>query len=60
MVESFKLGKFVSDNLAEATIESSKSNRHRDLLQTEFLGNTEPPLDLQQTKTEKVRNSESM
>ena len=26
-----------------AIIEFSKSNRHRDLLRTEFLGNTEPP-----------------
>ena len=41
-------------------IESSKSNRYGDLLWTEFLGDTGPPLDLQQTKAEKARNSESM
>ena len=26
----------------------------------EFLGDTEPPMDLQQTKAERVRNSESV
>ena len=42
-------------------IESSESNRCRDLLRTEFLGNTEPPMNLQQTEAEReqVRNLES-
>ena len=43
------LGQFCQHLLLFPIIESSKSNRCRDLIRTKFLGNTELPMELQQT-----------